>query len=106
MKLVENRNCEKLVRKLCNFFSGNFTKFFRSFEFAEPVLVLMLRQTSGIFEVIALAIRANMQSIGHCRYISRIRKLVLDERMVSVKWDFAEKFERDMRNPFYAGKFI
>ena len=35
---------------------------------------------TSIFEIIALAIRANMQSISHCRYISGIRKLVLDER--------------------------
>ena len=85
---------------MCNFFSGNFTKIFRSFEFAEPVVVLMLRQTSGIFEIIALATRANMQSIRHCRYISGIQKLVLDARMVSVKRDFVEEFERNMRNPF------
>ena len=32
--------------------------------------------------------------------LSRIRKLVLDARMVSVKRDFVEEFERNMRNPF------
>ena len=68
------------------------------------VLVLMLSQTPGIFEVIAFAIRANKQSIGHCRYLSGIQKLVEDRIMALVKQIFVQEFERNQKGSFWQEK--